>query len=154
MATYPQLALSSQLCFPLYAASRTVTRRYAELLAEVGLTYPQYLTMLALWDEDGPLTVGEIGERLRLDSGTLTPVLKRLESAGHVVRRRDTADERRVLVQVTEQGERLQDLVADVPEQVWACMGLPPEDALQLRRLLDQLLDGLDTSAMSPSAPA
>ncbi len=149
MTSHPQLALSSQLCLPLYAAARGVTRRYTELLTEVGLTYPQYVTMLALWDADAPLTVGEIGERLRLDSGTLTPVLKRLESAGHVARHRDDADERRVLVEVTPQGERLRAQVADVPERAWRGTGLQAEDAQQLRRLLDQLLNGLDASSSS-----
>ena len=86
---YQQLDLDAQLCFPLYAATRAVTRRYGELLAEVQLTYPQYLSLLALWEAEEPLSVGELGERLRLDSGTLTPLLKRVESAGLVVRRRD-----------------------------------------------------------------
>lgn len=149
MASHHHLALSSQLCLPLYAAARGVTRRYTELLTEVGLTYPQYVTMLALWDADTPLTVGEIGERLRLDSGTLTPVLKRLESAGHVARHRDVADERRVLVEVTPEGERLRAQVADVPERAWRGTGLQVEDAQQLRRLLDQLLNGLDASSSS-----
>jgi len=146
MTSYPQLALSAQLCLPLYAAARGVTRRYAELLTELGLTYPQYVTMLALWDAGAPLTVGEIGERLRLDSGTLTPVLKRLESAGHVARHRDDVDERRVLVEVTPAGERLRDQVADVPERAWQGTGLDAADARQLRKLLDQLLNGLDAS--------
>lgn len=143
-AVYPQLELDSQLCFPLYAATRALTRRYAELLAEVGLTYPQYLAMLALWDAGRPLTVGEVGERLRLDSGTLTPVLKRLESAGFVARRRDAADERRVLVEVTAPGESLRERVADVPERIWSRLGLATEDAEGLRALLDQLIQGLD----------
>ncbi|KAA1421238.1 MarR family transcriptional regulator [Nocardioides humilatus] len=147
MTAQPQLALSAQLCLPLYAAARGVTRRYTELLSEVGLTYPQYVTMLALWDADVPLTVGEIGERLHLDSGTLTPVLKRLESAGYVARRRDTADERRVLVEPTPEGERLRKSIADVPERAWRGTGLELEDAKELRRLLDQLLHGLDASA-------
>jgi MarR family transcriptional regulator, organic hydroperoxide resistance regulator len=149
MSSHPQLTLSSQLCLPLYAAACGVTRRYAELLTEVGLTYPQYATMLALWDAAAPLTVGEIGERLHLDSGTLTPVLKRLESAGHVARHRDDADERRVLVEVTPEGERLRAQVADVPERAWRGTGLQAEDAQQLRRLLDRLLNGLDASASS-----
>jgi DNA-binding MarR family transcriptional regulator len=131
----------------LYAATRAVTRRYTDLLAEVHLTYPQYLAMLALWEADRPLTVGEVGDRLRLDSGTLTPVLKRLESAGFVARRRDSADERRVLVEVTREGEALQARVADVPDKIWASMGLPPADGERLRGLLNQLMDGLDESA-------
>jgi len=147
MASHPQLALSAQLCLPLYAATRAVTRRYGDLLADLGLTYPQYLTMLALWDADAPLTVGDIGERLRLDSGTLTPLLKRLESAGHVARRRDTADERRVLVEVTPAGRQLREQVADVPERAWEGTGLSAADARQLRGLLDQLLTGLDATA-------
>ena len=149
MADFPQLELDAQLCLPLYAAARGVTRRYAEALGGVGLTYPQYVTMLALWDADAPLTVGEVGERLHLDSGTLTPVLKRLESAGLVVRRRDAADERRVRIEVTERGEELRAKVAEVPERVWHGMGLAPADAVQLRTLLDRLLLGLDAS---PSA--
>ena len=131
----------------MYAAARGVTRRYGETLAEVGLTYPQYLAMLALWDAATPLTVGDIGGRLRLDSGTLTPVLKRLENAGLVARERDAADERRVLVRVTEDGHALRARVADVPERVWAGTGLQAADAQQLRGLLDRLLSGLDASS-------
>ena len=146
MASHPQLALDSQLCLPLYAAARGITRRYAEFLGEVGLTYPQYLTMLALWDADEPLTVGEVGERLHLDSGTLTPVLKRLEAAGYVERRRDAADERRVRIVVTRRGDALQEEVADVPRCVWSDLGVSLDDAERLRGLLDQLLDGLDAA--------
>jgi len=144
---FPQLELDAQLCLPLYAAARGVTRRYTEALGGVGLTYPQYVTMLALWDAEAPLTVGEVGERLHLDSGTLTPVLKRLEAAGLVVRRRDAADERRVRVEVTSRGEAVRAEVADVPERVWHGMGLSVDDALQLRGLLDRLLLGLDASS-------
>lgn len=140
----PQLALDRQVCFPLYAAGRAVTRRYTVLLAEVGLTYPQYLCLLALWEHDGPMSVGELGEQLRLDSGTLTPVLKRLEAAGHVVRRRDAADERRVLLDVTDAGWALREQVADVPERLMASLGLPLTKARQLRSLLDELIASLD----------
>eukprot|EP01032_Pedospumella_encystans_P033290 gene33290-37612_t len=108
--------LADQLCFDLYAASRAVTGAYRPVLRELGLTYPQYLSMLALWEGDEPMTVGELGRRLRLDSGTLTPVLKRLEQAGHLVRRRDPSDERRVLLAVTDAGWRLrQSRGHDVP---------------------------------------
>jgi DNA-binding MarR family transcriptional regulator len=141
---HPQLALDVQLCFPLYAATRAVTRAYTDLLDEAGLTYPQYLTMLALWDAPEPLTVGELGKRLRLDSGTLTPLLKRLEAAGHVLRRRDTEDERRVLLEVTAQGRTLRDQVADVPIRLAEDMGLSLREAKELRRLLRSLLENLD----------
>jgi DNA-binding MarR family transcriptional regulator len=141
---HPQLKLDVQLCFPLYAATRAVTRAYTDLLDESGLTYPQYLTMLALWEAPDPLTVGELGKRLRLDSGTLTPLLKRLEAAGHVVRRRDTEDERRVLLEVTPQGRKLRDQVAGVPIRLAEDMGLSLKDAKELRRLLRSLLENLD----------
>ena len=149
MSRHPQLDLDAQLCFPLYAASRAVTRAYAPLLRDVGLTYPQYLTFLALWDDGEPLTVGELGGRLRLDSGTLTPVLKRLEEAGFVTRRRDPDDERRVLVAVTAAGRNLQDRVSEVPARLVESLGLDTAEFQQLRRLLDGLLDRLDTAEMA-----
>jgi DNA-binding MarR family transcriptional regulator len=147
---YSQLDLDAQLCFPLYAATRAVTRRYGELLAEVELTYPQYLTLLALWEADEPpsnkhLTVGALGERLRLDSGTLTPLLKRLESAGLVSRRRDATDERRVLIELTDQGWALRERVAHVPRELFASLGFSRTEAQQLRRLLGKLLDSVDS---------
>jgi MarR family transcriptional regulator, organic hydroperoxide resistance regulator len=139
----PRLSLDDMLCFPLYAATRAVQRTYAELLSEVGMTYPQYLTMTALWEADGPLSVRDLGERLLLDSGTLTPLLKRLEVAGHVSRRRDTDDERRVLVEVTEQGEALRDRVAEVPRRLFDAMGLSVEELVDLRGRLRGLLANL-----------
>jgi DNA-binding MarR family transcriptional regulator len=145
--SHSQLALDEQLCFPLYAATRAVTQRYAELLADVGLTYPQYLTMLALWEAGGQVGVGDLGRRLRLDSGTLTPLLKRLEAAGHVTRRRDPADERRVLVAPTEQGTALRERVADVPGRLLEGTGLSVEELLRLRSDLQTLLHGLDASS-------
>jgi DNA-binding MarR family transcriptional regulator len=141
--SHPQLDLNAQLCFPLYATSRAVTRRYAELLGDSGLTYPQYLTMLALWS-DSPLTVGEIGQRLRLDSGTLTPLLKRLESAGHVVRRRDPDDERRVIIEPTEAGWALRDDLADVPHRLLVDLDITVEEFVELHRIVTKILDRLD----------
>jgi MarR family transcriptional regulator, organic hydroperoxide resistance regulator len=141
---YRQLDLDVQLCFPLYAATRAVTRRYGDLLADAQLTYPQYLSLLALWEADEPLSVGLLGERLRLDSGTLTPLLKRLESAGLVVRRRDAADERRVLVELTDEGWSLRDRVAHVPKELFASIDLSDREAQQLRRLLGKILSNLD----------
>jgi MarR family transcriptional regulator, organic hydroperoxide resistance regulator len=141
--SYRQLDLDVQLCFPLYAATRAVTRRYAELLADTGLTYPQYLVMLVLW-RDSPLSVGELGERLRLDSGTLTPLLKRLEAAGHVSRHRDAADERRVVVEPTDQGWALRDEVAGVPLELMASLDISEREAATLRRTLGKLIEHLD----------
>ncbi|WP_336853675.1 MarR family transcriptional regulator [Sinomonas albida] len=143
--SYPQLDLDRQLCFPLYAAARSVSRVYAELLADVGLTYPQYLTMLALWSADGALSVGELGERLRLDSGTLTPLLKRLEAAGYLERRRDPGDERRVLASLTPAGESLQESVSNVPLRLSASLGLAAGDAAALRDLLARLMANLES---------
>ena len=145
MTSYPQLDLDLQLCFPLYSATRAVTRAYAELLAESGLTYPQYLTMLALWGASEPMTVGALGERLQLDSGTLTPLLKRLETRGVVTRRRDAGDERRVLVEVTDAGWALRDEVADVPAGLVKAMTVTRAEADELRRLLGKVMDGLAT---------
>src|ERR1700756_3678455 len=127
MTGYPQLELDRQLCFALYTASRAVVRAYAPLLEDAGLTYPQYVTMLALWqDPDQPLSVGGLGERLHLDSGTLTPLLKRLASMGYVTRSRDTGDERRVLVSLTADGLALRDRLATVPESFLHCLGMDP----------------------------
>ncbi len=111
------LKLDNQLCFALYSASLAMSKVYKPHLDAIGLTYPQYLVMLVLWERDG-LTVSELGGRLYLDSGTLTPLLKRLESAGHLSRLRDVADERRVLIQLTAAGRRLKAKAAPVP----ACM--------------------------------
>ena len=112
--TPPQLRLEHQLCFLFHRISRDLTAAYRPLLADLGLTYPQYLVMLVLWESDG-LGVGEIGDRLCLDSGTLSPLLRRLESAGLVTRRREPADERRVTVHLTPDGLALRARAADVP---------------------------------------
>jgi len=131
----PGLGLDEQLCFSLYAASRAVRSRYRNLLSELGLTYPQYLVMLVLWSE-GPLSVRGLGEHLLLDSGTLSPVLKRLEAAGLVTRRRGVPDERSVEVSLTQAGTRLRDRAERVPPQIAAAIGL---DGAESRRLSEQL---------------
>ncbi|MER7609505.1 MarR family transcriptional regulator [Nocardioides sp. NPDC127503] len=144
--TYPQLSLDLQLCFPLYAATRAVTKRYVTLLKGTGLTYPQYLVMLVLWESEEPLSVTSLGQQLRLDSGTLTPLLKRLETAGLVRRDRDPSDERRVLVSLTEDGQALEEQVAGVPRELGASMGITRDEALALRDQLNELVDHLDTA--------
>ena len=116
------LALDGQLCFALYAASLSMTKLYKPLLEPLGLTYPQYLVMLVLWEGDG-ITVSQLGERLALDSGTLTPLLKRLQTANLVQRLRDAADERRVLLQLTPAGRALRQRAATVPRAVARASG-------------------------------
>ncbi len=141
---YEQLELDRQLCFALYSASRAVVRAYGPLLDEAGITYPQYLALMVLWDEpESALTVGELGEALRLDTGTLTPLLKRLEQAGLVVRARDVADERRVLVSLTSDGLALRDRVARVPFELVERMGIDEATGKRLKRDLQRVIDAL-----------
>lgn len=145
MASHPQLELDRQLCFALYTASRAVTRAYAPLLAEAGLTYPQYVTLLALWEDPARArSVGELGQRLHLDSGTLTPLLKRLAALGYVTRARDTGDERRVLVTATADGLALRDRLASVPGSFLHCVGMDPAEAGVLRDQLVALTAALE----------
>ena len=147
MATrLPQLELDNQLCFALYRASRAVTRAYAEPLADLGLTYPQYLTMLVLWEADGPVSVGDLGERLRLDSGTLTPLLKRLEHLDVVRRERDPADERRVLVTLTPAGRSLRERAAGIPGRLLPRYGLDPATALALKDELTRVAEAVESA--------
>lgn len=138
-AGYEQLLLDRQLCFPLYAASRAVTAQYGPLLAGLGLTYPQYLVMLVLWEES-PVTVSALGERLRLDSGTLSPLLKRLQAAGLVERRRDATDERRVLIELTPSGRALREPAAAVPAAIAEALGLDEQTYRELKAQLSALL--------------
>lgn len=148
MTGYPQLQLDRQLCFALYTASRAIVRAYGPLLEDAGLTYPQYVTMLVLWEDvQRPRTVGELGERLHLDSGTLTPLLKRLAGMGYVTRSRDAEDERRVLVSLTAEGLSLRDRLASVPQALLEqCRGFDPADADSLRDQLAALTAGLESS--------
>lgn len=141
----PALRLEQQVCFPLYAASNLLTRLYRPLLDPLGLTYPQYLVMLALW-EHAPAGVGEIGSRLHLDSGTLTPLLKRLEAAGLVVRERAADDERRVLVSLTPAGRALKRKAASVPRTLACQVGLSTDELRRLRTDLQALVRALGAS--------
>lgn len=136
---YDALKLSSQLCFPLYAASREVIKQYRPYLDALDLTYTQYIAMMVFWEE-GKLSVKELGKRLFLDSGTLTPVLKSLESKGYVTRTRSAEDERVVMAEITRKGEELKEQALSVPEQVAGCVKLAPEEAMQLYVLLYKLL--------------
>ncbi|MCC3158018.1 MarR family transcriptional regulator [Hymenobacter sp. 15J16-1T3B] len=135
----PLLQLENQLCFPLYAASRLFTKAYQPLLQELELTYPQYLVLLLLW-EHGELTVKELGERLLLDSGTLTPLLKRLEQRALVSRRRDPRDERSVVIGLLPAGQALQEKALCIPAALQTRLQLSPEEFEALRAQLKQLV--------------
>jgi DNA-binding MarR family transcriptional regulator len=136
------LLLDNQLCFALYSASLAMTKLYKPLLDELGLTYPQYLVMLVLWEGDG-LMVSELGQRLCLDSGTLTPLLKRLESTGLVSRMRDAEDERRVRIQLTAAGRKLKARAAKVPGCVLAASRCSIPELLQLTKQVRTLRERL-----------
>jgi DNA-binding MarR family transcriptional regulator len=136
------LLLKNQLCFPLYACSKEVIRRYRPLLDELDLTYTQYIAMMVMWERQS-LNVKELGEELYLDSGTLTPVVKALEQKGYVDRQRSGKDERVVIVRLTDKGRQLKERAAAVPERMAGCVCLPPEKAAMLYELLYEVLGNL-----------
>lgn len=150
MSTSPGLSLDDQLCFALYAASRAVTARYRPLLHSLGITYPQYLVLLVLW-ERGPVSVGELGRRLQLDSGTVSPLLSRLADAGLVRRRRRPGDERSVEVTLTATGRALRRKATVVPAQMCAAMGLPDAERDRLSADLRELAGRLDGAMSRPA---
>ncbi len=134
------MKLANQLCFPLYAAARNVTNLYTPWLKPLGLTYTQYIVFLVLWEKDG-ISVTEIGERLMLDNGTLSPLLKKMEQAGYLERRRCRQDDRIVEITLTEAGRALQEKAKDIPGHVASCIDLSPEKAQTLYTLLYELLE-------------
>lgn len=138
--TVDHLKLDQQICFSLYAASREIIKLYKPILDPHGLTYTQYLAMMVLWEEE-KITVKRIGKRLHLDSGTLTPLLKKLEAMGHVTRYRSQEDDRVVIVELTEQGTRLKQKMIHVPKQISSQVQIPLEEAIQLKKQLDHLLE-------------
>ena len=140
---YDALKLDHQLCFPLYAASKEIVRRYTPYLNELDLTYTQYIAMMLMWEKKSILS-RDMGKRLYLDSGTLTPVLKKLEEKGLIERSRLKDDERNVLLTLTDEGEALRDRAIHVPERIRMCIRFEPQEALMLYQLLYKLLDGLD----------
>ncbi|WP_306324197.1 MULTISPECIES: MarR family winged helix-turn-helix transcriptional regulator [unclassified Streptomyces] len=145
------LRLDRQICFSLNAASRAFGGVYRTLLKDLGLTYPQYLVMLVLWEaapDEGPLPVKRLGERLRLDSGTLSPLLKRLEANGLVRRERSATDERSVTVALTDSGARLREPAATVPRRIASATGLDLQEIEDLRSRLDHLTQALDSAEL------
>ena len=137
---HESMKLENQLCFPLYAAARNVVSLYTPYLKPLGLTYTQYIVFLVLWEKDG-ITVGDICSKLMLDSGTLSPLLKKMEQSGYIERKRSRDDDRVVLIRLTSKGRALQDKAKEVPEKVAGCIDLPAEKAQILYTLLNELLD-------------
>lgn len=133
------LKLKSQLCFPLYACSREVIKKYKEFLDPLGLTYTQYIVMMVLWEQKS-VNVKSLGEQLYLDSGTLSPLLKKMEAQGILSRNRDASDERNVIVTITPKGESLKDKAITIPEKIGSCINLDYEDARILYTLLYKVL--------------
>ncbi|WP_219834508.1 MarR family winged helix-turn-helix transcriptional regulator [Paenibacillus sp. R14(2021)] len=142
METNAQLELDNQVCFALYACAREVTKLYRPFLDELGITYTQYVTLLALWEKDG-VPVKELGGRLYLDSGTLTPLLKKLEGSGLIHRERDPQDERSVLVRLTDKGREMKMSAVPIPERVFCQINMPHEELAQLLGQLHKLTSSL-----------
>ena len=134
------LKLENQLCFPLYAAAKEVVRKYRPFLDPLGLTYTQYIAMMVFW-EHKTVTVGRLGEILCLDSGTLTPMLKKMESSGLITRHRSQEDERVVVASITRKGEELREKALDVPAKMMGCVAISQEEAVQLLSILRKLIN-------------
>ncbi len=140
---YNALKLDNQLCFPLYACAKEVVKRYKPYLDKLDLTYTQYITMMVMWEKKS-VNVKKLGESLFLDSGTLTPLLKKLEAKGYIKRERSKSDERNLLVSITEKGEALKDDAIEVPYKMVQCVHLTQEEGKELYRLLHKLLETVD----------
>lgn len=139
---YDSLMLKNQLCFPLYACSKEIIKKYKPFLDPLGLTYTQYITLMVLWEEDD-VTVKALGEKLYLDSGTLTPLLKKMETQGLVTRERSPQDERNVYIKLTDKGLALKDDALAVPKQIGSCISLSREEAVSLQQMLNKVLKQL-----------
>lgn len=140
--TEETLKLDNQLCFSLYATAKEIIRRYKPLLDNFDITYTQYITLLVLWERDG-LLVKSLGERLYLDSGTLTPLLRKLESKGYILKKKDTKDSRETAVYLTDKGRKLKEKIVEVPSSMGACVKLDFDDFVLLQKLLKKVRNGL-----------
>ena len=136
---FDKLNLDNQLCFPLYVAARQITSKYASILKPFGLTYTQYIVFLALWEKD-KVTMGELGNRLHLDNGTLTPLLKKMETLGYIERCRCKEDERVVKIVLTKKGISLKDDVKNIPDEIGSCVNLTKDEMISLRKILDKII--------------
>ena len=135
------LKLENQICFPMYVASKEIVRRYIPLLSALDLTYTQYITLLALWEKDH-ITVKELGEKLYLDSGTLTPLLNKLEKKGYIIKNKSDKDGRELVVIVTDEGLKLKQKALDIPPEIAKCVNLKKEEAIVFYQLLHKVLNG------------
>ena len=142
---YDSLKIENQLCFPLYVCSKEIVKRYKPFLDKLDLTYTQYITMMILWEEKN-ISVKDIGNRLYLDSGTLTPLLKKLESKGYVIRNRDNNDERNVIISITDKGISLKKDAINVPMNVAKCVNLKEDEAKTLYKLLNIIIEGMNNN--------
>lgn len=142
---YESIRLENQLCFPLYACSKEVIRQYRKPLEKFGLTYTQYLVMMVLW-EFGGMTEGELGRKIHLDSGTLAPLLKRLEKQGYINRERPDNNERKLFVSLTEIGKSLEENALKIPQAMQGCINLSTDEIMELKRLLDKALSRMNSN--------
>jgi len=139
------LKLENQLCFPLYACSKEIIKKYKPFLDKIDLTYTQYITMLVLWEKD-EINIKELGNKLFLDSGTLTPLLKKLEQKGYIIRKRNKIDERNLIVSITKQGANLKNKAKDISINIGKCINIDEQDALKLHEILYKLLNNINNN--------
>ena len=150
MSLEDMLLLDNQLCFPLYAAAKEVVRRYTPFLAPFDLTYTQYIAMMVLWEKK-TVNVNELGKQLMLDSGTLTPLLRKLEDKKYLLREKSAKDGRRLIVSLTPEGASLKDKMVVVPQKMGTCVHLSPEETVELKRLLKKVTDSILASTDTPT---
>lgn len=143
MDKYDSLKLGNQLCFPLYAAAKEITRKYKPYLDKLDLTYTQYICMMVMWEHQS-LNVKQLGEYLYLDSGTLTPLLKKLEEKGYIERKKKDSDERNLIITVTDKGLALRDMALSVPQSMGSCISISSEEAELLYKVLYKILNNLN----------
>ncbi len=145
MKNYDCLKLENQLCFPLYACSKEIVKKYKPFLNKIDLTYTQYIVMIILW-EYGKMNVKDLGNKMYLDSGTLTPLLKKLETKGYIKRTKSCEDERNLIIELTNKGESLKDKAIDIPNKIGSCLNLDKEDATTLYKLLYRILNNIENN--------
>lgn len=143
MTGYDSLKLENQLCFPLYVCSKEIIKKYKPLLDQLDLTYTQYIVMMVMWSEQN-INVKKLGEKLFLDSGTLTPLLKKLEKKGYIERKRLTSDERNLVITITKEGIDLRKKAITIPEKVGSCIDLQPSEIIELHKLLNKMLKQIE----------